>query len=139
MTIEWLSREHVTDRAARRRQVVLTEFQLGHVPAFRQVFIDQFDVSGRALPAEPGWFRTSGGGLYEVVLIARSGAPVPAGVEIAALPERFTPLTAAAVDADIWDFLQWLLTRTGEPWTPQALAQVAALYRIPEGQVPGDR
>lgn len=136
MSITWLTRNQVLDRAGRRRQVVLTEVQLGHVPAFRQAFLDHFGIIGRALPEEPGWFRSSTGSLYEVVLTARSGEPVPTGVEIAALPERFAPLSAAAVDADVWEFLHWVLERTGEPWTLDALNQVAALYRIPEGQSP---
>jgi len=136
VTIEWLGREQVTDRAARRRQVVLTEFHLGHVPAFRQVFTEHFAVVGRALPEEPGWFRGPTGGLYEVVLTARSGAEVPVGVEIAALPERFVPLTETAVNTDLWEFLRWLAGRVGAPWTMEALGQLAALYRVPEGQTP---
>lgn len=134
MSITWLSRKELTDRPGRRRQVVLTEFQLGHVPAFRQVFIDHFGVTGRELPEDCGWFRTSTGNVYEVVLTARSGQPVPSGVEVAALPERFAPLSAGTVNADLWKFLTWLLERTGEPWTPEALSQVAAIYRIPKGQ-----
>lgn len=134
MSIQWLGREQITDRPARRRQVVLTEFQLGHVPAFRQVFADHFAVTGRALPQEPGWFRTSTGRVYEVVLTARSGEQVPAGVEVAAMPERFVPLTETAVNSDVWEFLRWLVEQAGEPWTVDALGQLAALYRIPEGQ-----
>lgn len=134
MSIQWLGREQIPDRAVRRRQVVLTEFQLGHVPAFRQVFVDHFAVTDPVLPQEPGWFRAPTGGLYEVVLTARSGEQVPAGLEVAALPERFVPLIEAAVNSDLWEFLRWVLERAGEPWTVDALGQLAALYRIPEGQ-----
>lgn len=91
MSIQWLHRDERGDRSALRRQVVLTEFGLGHVPAFRQVFVDHFAIRARALPQEPGWFRTSAGNLYEVVLTARSGEPVPSGLEVAALPARFPP------------------------------------------------
>lgn len=132
MSIRWLEREQLGDRSALRRQVVLTEFGLGHVPAFRQVFVEHFGVRTPALPEEPGWFRTSMGNLYEVVLTARSGQPVPSGVEIAALPARFAPLNAAVVDRDLWEFLRWVVERAGEPWTVEALASVAKLYRIPE-------
>ncbi len=138
MSIQWLGREQIPDRAGRRRQVVLTEFQLGHVPAFRQVFVDHFAVTDRVLPQEPGWFRTPTGGLYEVVLTARSGEQVPTGVELAALPERFVPLTEATVNGDVWEFLRWVLERAGEPWTVDALGQLAALYRIPEGRPAAD-
>ena len=137
MSIRWLGRDEIGDRSALRRQVVLSEFGIGHVPAFRQVFVDHFGVVGRALPEEPGWFRTSAGNLYEVVLTARSGEPVPAGVEVAALPARFAPLDAAAVDRDLWEFLHWLVERTPEPWTVDALERVARLYRIPEAD-PGE-
>jgi hypothetical protein len=133
MSIEWLG-SPVEDRDQRRRQVVLTEFQLGHLPAFRQVFIDHFGVVGRELPQDPGYFRGPSGGLYEVALTARSGAPVPAGLEIAAIPTRFAPLNSGEVNTDLWAFLDWLLERVGPPWTPQALSKIAAIYRIPEGQ-----
>ncbi len=136
MSIEWLHRNRVPDRSARRRQVVLTEFRLGHVPAFRRAFAEHFQISGRALPEEPGWFRTSTGNLYEVVLTARSGEEVPAGLEVAALPERFTPLSSESVDADLWEFLRWVVDRAGEPWTLDGLNRLAALYRIPEAHEP---
>lgn len=139
MSIEWLDPDQIGDRAARRRQVVLTEYQLGHVPAFRQALVDHFGVTGRSLPEEPGWFRGPTGAVYEVVLTARTGEQVPCGVEVAALPERFAALTAAAVDTDLWQFLRWVLERVGEPWTVDALDQLAALYRIPEGQQPAER
>lgn len=132
MNIQWLTRDQLGDRSALRRQVVLTEFRLGHVPAFRQAFVDHFDIRARVLPEEPAWFRTPAGRLYEVVLTARSGEPVPGGVELAALPERFTPLDAAVVDEDVWAFLRWVVERAGEPWTLPALEHVAKLYRIPE-------
>lgn len=67
------------------------------------------------LPQEPGWFRAPTGGLYEVVLTARSGEQVLAGVEVAALPERFVPLTEAAVNSDLWEFLRWVLERAANP------------------------
>jgi len=121
VSIEWLGHQ-IEDR---RRQVVLTEFQLGHVPAFRQAFIDHFGVLGRELPETPGFFRGPTGGLYEVVLTARSGDPVPAGLEIAALPARF-PLSSNEVDKDLWAFLDWLLERVGPPWTREALVRIAA-------------
>jgi len=38
------------------------------------------------------------------------------------------------VNSDLWEFLRWVLERAGEPWTVDALGQLAALYRIPEGQ-----
>lgn len=133
MSIEWLG-DQVEDRADRRRQVVLTEFQLGHVPAFRQAFLDHFGVVGRELPETPGWFRGPTGGLYEVVLTARSGEPVPAGLEVAALPVRFVPLATRQVDQDLWAFLDWLLGQVGPPWTRDALRQIAAIYRIPEAE-----
>ncbi len=134
MSIQWLTRDRLGDRSALRRQVVLTEFGLGHVPAFRQVFVDHFSILGRALPEEPGWFQAPSGNLYEVVLTARSGDPVPAGVEVAALPARFAPLDAAAVDRDVWAFLRWVIERAGEPWTLDGLDRVAKLYRIPEAE-----
>ncbi|SDX74526.1 hypothetical protein SAMN05661080_01023 [Modestobacter sp. DSM 44400] len=134
MSIQWLDPSELGDRSALRRQVVLTEFGLGHVPAFRQVFVDHFAVTGRALPEAPGWFRTPAGNLYEVVLTARSGEPVPGGLEVAALPERFTPLDQGAVDRDLWEFLRWVVERAGEPWTPEGLDRLAALYRIPEAE-----
>jgi len=134
VSIEWLGYQ-VEDRADRRRQVVLTEFQLGHVPAFRQAFIDHFRVVGRELPETPGFFRGPTGGLYEVVLTARSGDPVPAGLEIAAIPARFVPLSSSEVDKDLWAFLDWLLERVGPPWTREALGRIAAIYRISEGQL----
>ena len=137
MSIEWLARDQVEDRADRRRQVVLTEFQLGHVPAFRQTFIDHFAVVGRELPETPGWFRGPTGGVYEVVLTGRSGEPVPAGLEVAALPARFVPLASSEVNQDLWAFLDWLLERVGPPWTPEALGQIAAIYRIPEAEPGG--
>lgn len=139
MTIEWLGRDQIADRSDRRRQVVLTEFQLGHVPAFRQLFVDHFAVTGRTLPEDPGWFRGPSGGLYEVVLTARSGEQVPVGVEVAGLPQRFVPLTDTAVNQDLWEFLLWVVERAGAPWTREALSQLAAIYRIPEGQTSTDR
>jgi hypothetical protein len=139
VSVEWLRRDQIGDRAARRRQVVLTEFQLGHVPAFRQALVDHFGVHGRALPEEPGWFRGPTGAVYEVVLTARTGEPVPCGVEVAALPDRFVALTAAGVNTDLWQFLRWVLERVGQPWTVDALGQLAALYRIPEGQQAAER
>lgn len=138
MSIRWIPREELGDRSVLRRQVVLTEVGLGHVPAFRQVFVDHFGIVARALPEEPGWFHTSAGNLYEVVLTARSAEPVPAGVEIAALPARFAPLDAAAVDRDLWEFLHWLVDHAGEPWTVDALERVARLYRIPEAEPSAD-
>lgn len=135
MSVEWLE-GGVEDRAARRRQVVLTEFQLGHVEAFRQVFAEHFSVAGRELPATPGWFRGPTGGLYEVVLTARTDQPVPAGLEVAALPERFVPLVSDDVDRDLWALLDWLLERVGSPWTREALGQIASIYRIPEAAPP---
>ncbi|MDP9430920.1 MAG: hypothetical protein M3Q47_19595 [Actinomycetota bacterium] len=134
MSIQWLGRNQLRDRSALRRQVVLIEFKLGHVPAFRQVFVDHFAIQARALPEEPGWFRTQAGNLYEVVLTARAGEPVPGGVEVAALPARFAPLDAAAVDRDLWEFLHWVVDRAGQPWTVDALERVAKLYRIPEAE-----
>jgi hypothetical protein len=139
VSIDWLGREQIADRAQRRRQVVLTEFQLGHVPAFRQAFRDHFGVVGRELPEEPGWFRGPTGGLYEVVLTARSGEEVPAGLEVAALPARFDPLAGSVVDQDVWAFLRWLIESAGPPWTLEALDQIAAIYRIPEAQATADR
>jgi len=133
VSIEWLG-DRVDERMDRRRQVVLTEFQLGHVPAFRQVFVDHFAVVGRELPEAPGFFRGPTGAVYEVVLTARSGEPVPAGLEIAALPARFVPLVSREVDQDVWAFLDWLLERVGPPWTREALGQIAAVYRIPEAE-----
>lgn len=138
MTIEWVTREQLGDRSALRRQVVLTEFGLGHVPAFRQVFADHFGVRARVLPEEPAWFRSPAGHLYEVVLTARAGEPVPGGVEVAALPGRFTPLDAAVVNEDVWAFLRWVVERAGEPWTLHALDRVAGLYRIPEAESSAD-
>ncbi len=38
--------------------------------------------------------READGLLYEVVLTGRAGEPVPAGLEVAALPARLTPLEA---------------------------------------------
>jgi hypothetical protein len=134
MSIQWLTHDQLGDRSALRRQVVLTEFRLDHVPAFRQVFVDHFGIRARVLPEEPAWFRTAAGHLYEVVLTARSGEPVPGGVEVAALPGRFTPLDAAVVDRDVWAFLRWVVERAGEPWTLLALDRVAELYRIPEAE-----
>jgi len=130
MSIAWTAAP--PDRGARRRQVVLTEFRLDSVPAFRQVFVDHFAVTGRELPARPGWFTGPSGSLYEVVLTARSGEPVPGGVEVAALPERFAPLDAAVVDRDLWAFLEWVVAQAGEPWTPASLERLGAIYRIPE-------
>ena len=138
MSIQWLHSDELPERSALRRQVVLTEFGLGHVPAFRQVFVDHFAIRARVLPEEPGWFRGPAGNLYEVVLTARSGEPVPGGLEVAALPARFTPIDAAAVDRDLWEFLRWLLDQAGEPWTLDALEQVARLYRIPEAEPSAD-
>ncbi len=134
MSIEWVGHDEVAAGPARRRQVVLSEFQLGHVPEFRQVFIEHFAVSGRVLPEQPGWFRGPTGGLYKVILTARSGAQVPVGVEVAALPERFVPLKDTTVNTDLWEFLRWVVERAGAPWTLEGLGQLAALYRIPEGQ-----
>ncbi|WP_219418571.1 hypothetical protein [Pseudonocardia nigra] len=138
MSIQWLDRDQLGDRSALRRQVVLTEFGLGHVPAFRQVFVDHFGIRARALPEEPGWFRTPAGSLYEVVLTARSGEPVPGGVEVAALPARFAPIDAVAVDRDVSELLRWVVERAGRPWTLDALDRVARLYRIPEAESSAD-
>lgn len=138
MSVEWLRRDQMGDRSGRRRQVVLTEFRLDHVPAFRDVFVNHFGISGGALPAEPGWFRTRTGAVYEVVLTARSGEQVPVGLEVAALPERLVPLSATAINADLWEFLRWVLAQVGDPWTVEDLTRLAGLYRIPEGQMAQD-
>jgi hypothetical protein len=138
MSIQWIDCDQLGDRSALRRQVVLTEPGLGYVPAFCQVFIDHFGIRARTLPEEPGWFRGPTGNLYEVVLTARSGEQVPAGLEVAALPERFTPLSDTAVDRDLWDFLRWVVERAGAPWTLDALDRVARLYRIPEAENTAD-
>lgn len=138
MSIQWIDREELGDRSALRRQVVLTEPGLGHVPAFRQVFVEHFGIRARALPEDPGWFRGPTGNLYEVVLTARSGEQVPAGLEVAALPDRFTPLSDTTVNRDLWDFLRWVVERAGKPWTPDALDQVARLYRIPKAEATAD-
>lgn len=129
MSIEWLAGPSPA-RAGLRRQAVLQEFHLGHVPAFRQVLADHLGMTGRALPEQPAWFRGPTGGLYEVVLTARAGEDAPSGLEVAALPERFTPLAATAVDEDLWAFLLWLVERVGPPWTVEALVDVAKLYRV---------
>lgn len=137
MSLEWLA-EPVPARAGLRRQVVLEEFDLGHVPAFRQVLADHLGMAGRALPEQPAWFRGPTGGLYEVVLTARAGEHAPSGMEVAALPERFVPLRATMVDEDLWAFLLWFVERVGPPWTVEALVSVAALYRVPKAlRAPG--
>jgi hypothetical protein len=51
----WLTHDQLGDRSALRRQVVLTESRLDHVPAFRQVFVDRFGIRARVLPEEPAW------------------------------------------------------------------------------------
>lgn len=132
MSIRWLDREELGDRSALRRQVVLTEPGPAHVPAFREVFVEHFGIRARALPEEPGWFRGPTGNHYELVLTARAGEEVPAGLEVAALPDRFTPLSETAVDRDVWAFLRWVVERAGTPWTLEALDRIARLYRTPE-------
>lgn len=69
-----------------------------------------------------------------MVLTARSGERVPSGLQVAAPPERFVPLSEAAANSDVREFLRWVLERTGEPWTVDAQDQLAALYGIPGGR-----
>lgn len=80
-----------------RRRVVLTEPEFAHVPALRQGFIDHVGIRARALPEEPGGFAMGQETSTRFVVADRFGEQVPAGLEVAALSERFTTLALRSI------------------------------------------
>lgn len=109
---------------------VLSEDRIGHYPEFRDFFRRSFDLDRVGLSA-PGYLRAPSGLAYRLVFIGRSGEAFPAGVEIQALPQGLEPLDAAALDADLYAILGWMIAGVGGPWTPEAFTATARLYRVP--------
>ena len=115
--------------AGKRRAFVLAEDRIGHYPEFRAFFTNLFDL-GRIGLREPGYVAAPSGAEYELVFIARSGEPFPAGVEIYALVPALEPLDEEAVDRDLWGILRWMVDGVGVPWTLSDLDATGRLFRI---------
>jgi hypothetical protein len=113
----------------KRRAFVLAEDRIGHYPEFRTFFFNIFDL-GRVGLREPGYLAAPSGAEYELVFIARSGEPFPAGVEIYALVPALEPLDEEAVDRDLWGILRWMVEGVGVPWTLSDLDATSRLFRI---------
>lgn len=112
-----------------RRAFVLAEDRLGHDPAFAGFFTRTFDLH-RVGFARPGCIAGPSGRPYVLVFVGRSGEPFPAGVEVYALVDALEPLDEAAVDADLWAFLRWMMDGVGGDWTAAALDATGRLYRL---------
>jgi hypothetical protein len=113
-----------------RLALVLTEDRIGHYPEFRAFFARRFDLDRTGL-LEPGFLRAPSGMAYALIFLGRSGEPFPSGLEIHAIIAALEPLDDAAVDADLWAILTWMIDDVGAPWSVDDLHATGRLYRIP--------
>lgn len=120
-----------------RRELLLVEAQLGEEDdTFRAFFRQRFQLEQTGL-ARPGYVCTPGGRWLELVFLGRSGLPFPSGVEIHALVPGLEPLDDAAAEADLADFMRWMFTALGAPWSLAAWRDTARLYHPPAGHSGG--
>lgn len=115
-----------------RRELLLVEASLGADDTFRAFFRRQFNLDEVGL-ARPGHVCTPGGRWLEIIFLGRSGAPFPSGLEIHALIPALEPLVETLAEADLADFMMWMFTGVGSPWSPSAWRDTTRLYHLPTG------
>ncbi|HLG84146.1 MAG TPA: hypothetical protein VKY22_24300 [Bradyrhizobium sp.] len=118
------------DLANKRRAFVLAEDRVGHYPEFREFFVRVFSLENDPL-SKPGYVRAPSGMVYALVFVGRSGEPLPAGVEIYALPDALAPLDERATDTDLWEILRWVIEGVGGEWKVSDLEATGKLYQLP--------
>lgn len=126
------------DLGGKRRTFVLAEDRLGHYPEFRAFFERTFALDRIGL-SRPGYVALSGGAVYELVFIGRSGEALPAAVEINAIVPALEPIDEDGVDRDLWAILRWMIDGVGPPWTVADLDATGRLYRLPAAEDPSSQ
>jgi hypothetical protein len=121
------------DLGGKRRALVLAEDRVGHYPEFRAFFERTFALDRIGL-SRPGYVALSGGAVYELVFIGRSGEAFPAEVEINAIVSALEPIDEDGVDRDLWAILRWMIEGVGPPWTVADLDATGRLYRLPAAE-----
>ena len=112
------------DKGKYRRHFVLREPYLDH-------YLEFADFVERQLKDGAGVFRADSGRLYEVV-VGRVGESPPTSLTINLLVDAVsaTP-TDNEVDADIWEFLRWLIAGVGGEWKVEEFEETGRLFRAP--------
>jgi len=113
-----------------RRAFLLAEDRLGHYPEFRVFFQRTFALDSLGL-SRPGYVAVTGGGVYELTFIGRSGEAFPSGVEVNAIVPALEPIDEQRTDRDLWAILRWIIEGVGAPWTLADLDATGRLYRLP--------
>ncbi len=121
------------DLSGKRRAFALAEDRVGHYPEFRAFFERTFALDRIGL-SRPAYVALSGGAVYELVFIGRSGEAFPAGVEINAIVSALEPIDEDCVDRDLWAILRWMIEGVGAPWTLANLDATGRLYRLPAAE-----
>ena len=126
-----MSVERVIQRPAEVRSVpVLNDPDVGHYHEFRDFLVNVFDLQEDPLDAA-GLLSVSGR-IYELIFVGRSGQPFPAAIEISALVPGLEPMDTDQTDKDLWEIMEWITERVGEPWSLDALRTTGKIYRVIE-------
>ncbi len=107
---------------------LLVEPELGHYPEFARFFADRFGLDDD--PFRPPAVVAVDGRPYELTFLGRSGRPFPSGLELAALVVDLEPLDVEQADRDLYDLVCWILDGVGPPWSAEAFARTADIFRI---------
>lgn len=108
---------------------LLVEPELGHYPEFTRFFAIRFGLDDD--PFGPPAVVAVDGRFYELTFLGRSGRPFPSGLEVAALVVDLEPLDVEAADRDLYTLVCWILDGVGPPWSAEAFARTADIFRIP--------
>ena len=112
------------DNKKHRRHFVLREPYLNHYPEFA-------NFVGSELEGETTVFQADSGRLYEVVVSRETESP-PTSLMINLLVDTVSAApTDNEIDADIWEFLRWLIAGTGGEWKVEELEETGRLFRTP--------
>ena len=108
---------------------LLVEPELGHYPEFARFFAERFGLDDD--PFGPPAVVAVDGRPYELTFLGRSGRPFPSGLELAALVVDLEPLDVETADRDLYTLVCWILDGVGPPWSAEAFARTAGIFRIP--------
>lgn len=112
------------DKGKYRRHFVLREPYLDHYPEFAH-------FAGRELKGGARVFQANSGRLYEVA-VSGEGESTPSSLTINLLVGVVSAApTDNEIDADIWEFLRWLIAGVGGEWKVEELDETGRLFRVP--------
>jgi len=116
-----------------RREFVLREPCLGHVPEFGEFFRRRFSLEqgGRVY-----WWRTQYGRTYELRFHSTADPFGPA-LDIFLLLDAGDPIPREdLIDADIWSLFRWCAGEVGGEWEQDAIDSTASIYKVPVHPLP---